>query len=103
MLVCAAQTAKHVAVITTVKSNAVIQRGSKSIRRTFTAATGYRYTGVSRADIAYGTARAGEALQRLGEVPPEILNGSRRAEYGPPLPADSYAPRIAAESEVTEE
>lgn len=102
-LVCAAQTAKHVAVITTVASNAVIQRGSKSIRRTLTSATGYRYTGVSRADIAYGTARAHEALKRWGEVPPDILNGSRRAEYGPPLPADSYAPRIAAQSELAEE
>lgn len=102
MLVCMAQTAKHVAVLTTTKSNSVIQAGSKAVRRTFTSSTGYRYTGVSRADIAHGTARAGEALKCWGELPPEILNGTRRAEYGPPLASDSYAHRIAADLEVAE-
>lgn len=101
-LVCMAQTAKYVAVLTTVNSNSVIQAGSKAVRRTFTSAEGYRYTGVSRADIAHGTARAGEALQRWGELPPEILNGTRRAEYGPLLAPDSYAHRIAADLEATE-
>lgn len=97
MLVCAAQTARHVAAITTTRSNELIQQGSKAIRRTFTSATGYRYTGVSRADIAHKTARAIEALERWGELPREVLDGSRRAEYGPPLPADSYARHFAAD------
>lgn len=99
MLVCVTQTARHVAAITTTKSNALIQRGSKMIRRTFTSASGYRYTGVSRADIAHGTARAGEALARWGALPQAILAGTRRAEYGPPLPADSYARHFAAHPE----
>ena len=101
-LVCAIQTAKHVAVLTTVKSNAMIQRGSKTVRRTFTSANGYKYTGVSRADIAHGTARAGEALKRWGELPLDVLDGTRRAEYGPPLPAESYAQRFAADSQPTD-
>lgn len=99
-LVCAIQTGRHVAVLTASRSNALIQRASKAIRRTFTSAGGYRYTGVSRADIAHGTAKAAEALNRWGELPVAILSGAHRAEYGPPLPADSYAPRIAADADA---
>ncbi|HNP35023.1 MAG TPA: TIGR03761 family integrating conjugative element protein [Woeseiaceae bacterium] len=97
-LVCAIQTTKHVALFTAKQSNALIQSSSKTVRRTFASANGYRYTGVSRADIAHGTARAAEALQRWGELPVGILDGSQRAEYGPALPTDSFAHRFAAES-----
>lgn len=102
MLVCAIQTAKHVAAITTTKSNELIQRGSKTIRRTFASAIGYRYTGVSRADVAHRTARAGAAFERWGELPREVLDGTRRAEYGPPLPAESYARHFSADAEQSE-
>jgi integrating conjugative element protein (TIGR03761 family) len=98
-LFCAIQTAKHVAFLTNEQSNALIHSSSKTVRRTFTSANGYRYTGVSRADIAYGTARAVEALQRWGELSPDILDGTRRAEYGPPLPAESFADRIVANAQ----
>ena len=98
-LLCAIQTAKHVALLTNKQSNALIQGSSKTVRRTFTSANGYRYTGVSRADMAYGTARAVEALQRWGELPPDILDGTRRAEYGPPLPTESFANQIVADAQ----
>ena len=99
-LLCAIQTAKHVAVFTHEQSNPLIRSSSKMLRRTFASASGYQYTGVSRADMAYGTARAAEALRRWGELPPDVLDGTRRAEYGPPLPAESFAHRIAAEAEA---
>ena len=99
-LLCAIQTAKHVALLTNEQSNPLIRSCSKMLRRTFTSANGYRYTGVSRADMAYGTARAAEALRRWGELPPDVLDGTRRAEYGPPLPAESFAHRIAADAEA---
>lgn len=98
-LLCAIQTAKHVALLSNKKSNALIQSSSKTVRRTFTSANGYCYTGVSRADVAYGTARAGEALRRWGELPPDVLDGTRRAEYGPPLPDKSFAHQIAADAQ----
>lgn len=100
-LICAIQTAKHVALLTNKQSNALIQGSSKTVRRTFTSANGYRYTGVSRADMAYGTGRAVEALQRWGELPPDILDGTRRAEYGPPLPTESFANQIVADAQAT--
>ena len=98
-LLCAIQTAKHVALVTNKQSNALIQSSSKTVRRTFTSANGYRYTGVSRADVAYGTARAVQALRRWGELPPDILDGTRRSEYGPPLPAESFADQILANAQ----
>ena len=102
-LVCAIQTAKHVAVITTIEGRAMMQRSSKTVRGMFNSANEYRFTGVSRADIAHGTAKAREAIERWGELPADILDGTRRAEYGPPLPSGSFARRIADDAGGSED
>lgn len=98
-LICAIQTAKHVAVMTSIISSEMIRGSCKSVRRAFTSANGYRYTGVSRADIALGTAKASDVLKKWGELPADILDGTRRAEYGPALPEESFANQIADDSQ----
>lgn len=97
-LVCVILTAKHVAVLTTVEGNSLIRQGNKAVRRALTSASGYKFTGVSRADIVHGTAKAKVPVERWGELPLAVLDGTRRAKYGPELPAKSYAPQIAAET-----
>jgi integrating conjugative element protein (TIGR03761 family) len=89
--VCAVQTARFVALLTTTKANALIRRSNKIVRRALASATGYQFSGVSRADILHGTAKARAAMKRCGELPLDILNGTRRAAFGPPLPEGSFA------------
>tara|TARA_R110002049_G_scaffold20717_6_gene75919 strand:- start:1672 stop:2532 length:861 start_codon:yes stop_codon:yes gene_type:complete len=98
--VCAVQTAQFVALLTTTKTNTLIRRGNKTVRRALASATGYQCSGVSRADILSGTAKARAAVKRWGELPPDILDGSRRAVFGPPLPEASLASRFVADTTV---
>lgn len=102
-LMCAVQTARHVAVVTTTNANTLVRRGSKTVRRALASATGYQFTGVSRADIVHGTAKGHAAVRHWGELPLDILDGTRRAEFGPPLPEGSFAPQIVGDPHVAVE
>lgn len=94
-LVCAAMTAKHVAVMTSVAADECIRKAGKAVRRAFSSANGYSYTGVGRADILHGTAKARKPIDAWGELDPAILSGERRASCAPDLPAKSFASQVA--------
>ncbi|MEM6485220.1 MAG: TIGR03761 family integrating conjugative element protein [Pseudomonadota bacterium] len=94
-LVCAAMTAKHVAVMTSVAADDLIRKGGKAVRRAFCSANGYSYTGVARADIHHGTAKAKRPREAWGEIAHDILTGERRASCAPDLPPKSYANSVA--------
>lgn len=90
-LVCAALTAKHVAIMTAKSADNYMRGARKAVRRALITAGGYQYTGVSRADFVHNTAKARAAVDKWGALPEEVLNGSRRAPSAPPLPERSFA------------
>jgi integrating conjugative element protein (TIGR03761 family) len=72
-----------------------MDEASRYLRRVFESVSAYRVTGVTRADVAAGSAlahQAQETLSKLGPVPADILEGSRRAKYAPVIPRTVNAP-----------
>jgi hypothetical protein len=82
-------TLRHQALLTQRDGDRLLDDASAMIRRVFEATVDYRATGVTRDDVAAGNALAQQAaatLARLGKVPDDVMAGTRRAEYAPPLP-----------------
>ena len=82
-LVRAVLTARHIGLMDRREAERCLVLGTRALRRAMGTALGYKYEGVKRQDIREGNAKAQKARERMGEVPPEILNGSRRARYAP--------------------
>lgn len=81
-------TLRHQALLTQRDGDRLLDDASAMIRRVFEATVDYRATGVTRDDVAAGNALAQQAaatLARLGKVPDDVMAGTRRAEYAPPL------------------
>jgi integrating conjugative element protein (TIGR03761 family) len=76
-------TLRHVGLLDYDESHRHLLLGARSFRRALGTAHGYRYTGVNRADIEENTAKAQQARERLGQLPPEILTGTVRARHVP--------------------
>jgi Transcriptional regulator AcaB len=57
--------------------------GARALRRAMGAALGYKYEGVKCQDVHEGNAKAQKARERMGEVPPEVLDGRQRARHAP--------------------
>ncbi|MNE97890.1 hypothetical protein D3C80_1963160 [compost metagenome] len=51
----------------------------------------YRLAGVSRDDMAANNARAREAIDKFGTPPRNILEGSHRSQFAPPIARGSTA------------
>ena len=82
-LVRTALSARYVGLLTWEESERVVSLGARHVRKAFPRAVGYVFTGITRADIAQGTARAAQARERMGELPEDVLSGTRRAPYAP--------------------
>jgi integrating conjugative element protein (TIGR03761 family) len=93
-LVCRALTSEHVGLVTRDEAERALHLGGRWVRRALQSPLGYRLTGVTRADLAQGTAKAQQAHEAMGEVPDEVLSGSQRAPHGPSRPA---LPTVAAQ------
>ena len=65
------------------ESERQIADAARAVRRAFTSPTGYRFLGITRAEVRQGTARARQAAESMGAVPDEVLEGEREAPYGP--------------------
>lgn len=95
-----AQLATHMALLNRVECNDLIKRSSGLIRSIFSLAQKYRRIPVTREDFRTGNARAAAAEEAVGPLPAEILDGSRRSQYAPPLrqPPDEHpAPEPVSE------
>ncbi|MGH8647483.1 MAG: AcaB family transcriptional regulator, partial [Gammaproteobacteria bacterium] len=57
--------------------------GGRALRRAMGAALGYKYEGVKRHDVHEGNAKAQQAEARMGALPPDVLEGTRRARHAP--------------------
>lgn len=60
------------------------------LRSLFTLVQHYRYSGTTREDFAAGNAAANAAIQKLGDIPVDILDGTRRSRFAPPIHQRSH-------------
>ncbi|MGH8646431.1 MAG: PFL_4669 family integrating conjugative element protein [Gammaproteobacteria bacterium] len=83
LLVRGVLTARHIGLMDRREAERCIVLGGRALRRAMGTALGYKYEGVKRQDIREGNVKVQRARERMGEVPPEILAGSRRARHAP--------------------
>ncbi|MFB4390394.1 MULTISPECIES: PFL_4669 family integrating conjugative element protein [unclassified Pseudomonas] len=93
--------AHHTALIGRVDMEHWIDRGAHLLRSLFSMAQLYRLAGVSRDDIAANNARAREAIDKFGAPPPDILEGTRRSQFAPPIVRTTKA-TLPTDSDPTE-
>lgn len=82
-LVRAIMTARHVGLLTRDSAERLLHQGGRQVRGAYNAPLGYKYLGITREDIAQGNAKATQARALMGDIPPEVLSGDRRASYAP--------------------
>ena len=75
--------AQHVGLVDREEAERSLNQGARPLRRAFGSALGYRFLGVTRAEIEQQTAKAKQAAESMGELPPEILSGALRASLLP--------------------
>ncbi len=78
--------AQYVGLLTRSDAEQRLHQAAKPIRRAFASALGYRFLGINRLDVERGTAKAEQAVEAMGAVPPEILSGEVHAELAPVRP-----------------
>ena len=75
-LVCKVLSARHVGLLARDEAEGMV-------RRVLQSPVGYRFLGVTRRDLAQGTAKALQAIEVMGEVPGDVLTGTCRAPHAP--------------------
>jgi integrating conjugative element protein (TIGR03761 family) len=77
--------AHHTALIGRADMETWIDSGAHLLRSLFGLAQRYRLAAVTRDDMAAKNARAHEAIDKFGQPPQDILDGTRRSEFAPPI------------------
>jgi integrating conjugative element protein (TIGR03761 family) len=77
--------AHHTALIDRSTLERWLNEGAHALRSLFSLAQQYRYSGCTRDDFAAKNAAARAALEKLGELPQEVLEGALRSRYAPPI------------------
>ena len=80
--------AQHVGLIGRRDMEMWIDEGAAVLRRLFGLAQLYKYSGAARDDFAANNAKAEAArkmYERYGEIPQDILEGTRRSNFAPPI------------------
>src|SRR3989344_4456219 len=62
-----------------------LNEGAHALRSLFSLAQQYRYSGCTREDFAAKNAAARMALEKFGELPAEVMVGSLRSRFAPPI------------------
>ncbi|MGH8656677.1 MAG: PFL_4669 family integrating conjugative element protein [Gammaproteobacteria bacterium] len=83
LLVRGVLTARHIGLMDRREAERCIVLGGRALRRAMGAALGYKYEGVKRHDVYEGNAKAQQAEARMGVLPPDVLDGTRRARHAP--------------------
>ena len=94
-------TARHVACLPPPAAVKALWSAGRSLRRVFDSVRGYVRTPVVRADFVTLNAAAHLAIQRMGDLPPEILSDTLKADYRPPRERAPLAEPVAGESTPT--
>jgi integrating conjugative element protein (TIGR03761 family) len=77
--------AHHTALIDRRTLESWLNDGAHALRSLFSVAQKYRYSGATREDFAAKNAVARSALEKFGELPQEVMEGTRRSRFAPPL------------------
>jgi len=77
--------AHHTALIDRRAMERWLDEGAHLLRSTFALAQQYRYSGAQRDDFAANNAVARAARDRFGELPQDVLEGTRRSRFAPPI------------------
>ncbi|MGH8651473.1 MAG: PFL_4669 family integrating conjugative element protein [Gammaproteobacteria bacterium] len=83
VLVRGVLTARHIGLMDRREAERCIVLGGRALRRAMGTALGYKYEGVKRHDVYEGNAKAQQAEERMGALPPDVLEGKRRARHAP--------------------
>jgi integrating conjugative element protein (TIGR03761 family) len=77
--------AHHTALIDRSTLERWLNEGAHALRSLFSLSQRYRYSGCSRDDVAANNAAARAAIEKFGELPQDVLEGTRRSRYAPPI------------------
>ena len=90
-------TARHIGLYNREKAEELTRTGGRLVRGTYLAAAGYKYLGVCREDLRQNTAKAQRAIDMLGQLPQEVIDGTMRADHAPDIkqPGESRTPSVA--------
>ncbi|SQF98847.1 integrating conjugative element protein [Paucimonas lemoignei] len=77
--------AHHTALIGRRDMERWLDEGAHVLRSLFGLAQQYKYSGASRDDFAANNGRAQEARDSFGDLPQDVLEGTRRSEFAPPV------------------
>lgn len=77
--------AHHTALIDRSTLERWLNDGAHALRSLFSLAQQYRYSGCTRDDFVAKNAVARAAIEKFGELPPEVMEGTRRSRYAPPI------------------
>lgn len=77
--------AHHTALIDRGTMERWLNDGAHALRSLFSLAQQYKYSGAQRDDFAANNAVARAAREKYGELPQDVLEGTRRSRFAPPL------------------
>ncbi|MCW2478018.1 PFL_4669 family integrating conjugative element protein [Candidatus Symbiopectobacterium sp. NZEC135] len=77
--------AHHTALIDRSTLERWLNDGAHALRSLFSLAQQYRYSGTQRDDFAANNAAARTAVEKFGELPQDVLEGTYRSRFAPPL------------------
>ncbi|WP_313024543.1 PFL_4669 family integrating conjugative element protein [Pseudomonas lopnurensis] len=77
--------AHHTALIDRSTLERWLNEGAHALRSLFSLAQQYRFSGCTRDDFAARNAAARAAIEKFGELPQDVLEGTRRSRYAPPI------------------
>jgi integrating conjugative element protein (TIGR03761 family) len=77
--------AHHTALIDRSTLERWLNDGAHALRSLFSLAQQYRYSGCTRDDFAANNAAARAALEKFGPLPQDVLEGTRRSGFAPPI------------------
>ncbi|MBV6791576.1 PFL_4669 family integrating conjugative element protein [Xanthomonas euvesicatoria] len=103
--------AHHTALIDRSTLERWLNEGAHALRSLFSLAQQYRYSGCTRDDFAAKNAAARAAVEKYGELPQDVLEGTRRSRYAPSIVRRSAlasisrarAPAVEADAALDEE
>ena len=90
--------AHHTALIDRSTLERWLNDGAHALRSLFSLAQQYRYSGATRDDFASKNAVARAALEKFGELPQDVLEGTRRSRFAPPIARRAGKPGAAADA-----
>lgn len=77
--------ARHTALIERPRSEEILYNAQKTFRSVLHRSTKWRFTGVTRDDMAANNQKAQRAIELMGQLDEEFLKGEKRSSLAPPI------------------